>query len=127
MRQTCAESTVADLGGFKVFTEKPPFEIDFNLVGLNILIEQSDRDSLIEQSGRNALITEVLLEILAMCEKEERSTKVDDFFFGLQLKLGQRFCQTKAETPFKKSWIRHQSNMNNTAEKQEREFSASQK
>ena len=36
-----------------------------------------------------------------MCEKEERSIKVDDFFFGLQLKLGQRFCRAKAETPLK--------------------------
>ena len=34
-----------------------------------------------------------------MCEKEEKSIKVDELFcFGLQLKLGQHFCQ---EPPLK--------------------------
>ena len=80
--------------GFQGFHGKPPFEIDFNLVGLNILIEQSDRDSLIEQSGRNALITEVLLEIIAMCEKEERSIKVDDLFFWSSTQTGPAFLSS---------------------------------
>ena len=50
-------------GGFKV-PQKSYFEIDF-------VEEQSDRNSLIEQSDRNALITVVLLEVIAMRDKED--------------------------------------------------------
>ena len=53
---------MADPGGVSRFPRKPPFEIDFNPVGLNTLIEQSDQ---------NALIIVVLLAIIAMCEKED--------------------------------------------------------
>jgi len=49
--------------GFSRFPRKPPFEIDFNLVGLNTLIEQSDR---------NAPVTKVLLEIIIMYMREGR-------------------------------------------------------
>ena len=40
---------MADLGGgFKVSTETP-FEIDFDLLGLNTLIEQSDQNALVTE------------------------------------------------------------------------------
>ena len=50
------------------------FEIDFNLVVLNTLIEQSDQ---------NTLIT---VGIIAMCKKEKRSgLKVNDPFLAFNM------------------------------------------
>ena len=75
--------------------DKPSFEINFNPVSLNTLTEQSDR---------SALITVVLLQIIAMCEKEdclERSMKVDDLFCLFVWSSTQTGLAMKLKPPFK--------------------------
>ena len=58
---------MADPGGFKVSL----FEIYFNSVSVNTLIEQSDRDSLIEQSDQKHYNYNSFIRNRFLCVRKE--------------------------------------------------------